>query len=807
MKRLSFIISALVILAGAAACQQEISVQEECFADLTITASIGTKVTYNETDTALEQVWEVGDRFFGFMDGDVYRNVAFEVAKVDEGTATLRYLSNLSPYGKKFHLIYCPAADIDDLHNGVLNFDLSEQAADKVPAIMLSSATEADGTLNFNFRNVCSIIGVKDAELEKAGALKLTDFTITGKNLLGESALNGKGTIALAEDGELAITKKDTVSAITKAVELTTVNNIADTTVYFAVLDCQMDSVFLWANGQDFCDTLLSKTIESPKYYVLASPKLAKIVTTTGTAKAKLDGTNEVDVTWVQLWEDGPKWATINVGVTDTSATGTAAYGGLYRWGGTNNMRSNTSAGDDHYTGNAVLSGTDDTATKIWGSAWRMPTLAELNQLRNYTKDGSSALATALTEWTAVSGGVEITGKGDYASNSIFLPTAGMFDSGNSVVSYSGSWGDYWSSSPYGTNNACRMNFNSPSNKGIGYDGRKFGESVRPVLNENPGAVIGITLDQTSATIFTGYPQTLTATVSPSDATNKTLSWSSSNTAVATVDANGVVSGVAAGTAVITAAATDGSGETAICTVKVYQLPEGAIPGFFSVSDTKKVFFSKGNLYYNGSTGTYHFEDSQTAYPTSWDPNHVGHFYYSKTASIAYAQSYSDNNRATWDMFFTNSDRKTPNNSFTVEGQTGVWRILDNHDSYDWIYLLNSRGSGNKVHRSGVEVAGNHNCLVIAPDGNTVDIKSSYTAEEWTAAESAYGFVCLPAAGWRSGSSFTNQDSLGGYLASSPVGNQAHQMYYVSFGSSVNDCAVGSRSYALSVRLVMDVTE
>lgn len=69
-----------------------------------------------------------------------------------------------------------------------------------------------------------------------------------------------------------------------------------------------------------------------------------------------------------------------------------------------------------------------------------------------------------------------------------------------------------------------------------------------------PVAVSGVTLDKTSGTLNEGETVTLTATVEPADATDKTVTWASSNNAVATVE-NGVVKAVAPGTAVITATA------------------------------------------------------------------------------------------------------------------------------------------------------------------------------------------------------------------------------------------------------------
>ena len=79
-------------------------------------------------------------------------------------------------------------------------------------------------------------------------------------------------------------------------------------------------------------------------------------------------------------------------------------------------------------------------------------------------------------------------------------------------------------------------------------------------------AVDGITLSQTSATLIEGDSITLTATVTPEDATDKTVTWTTSDAEVATVDANGKVIAVAPGNAVITAKAGE---KTATCTVTV----------------------------------------------------------------------------------------------------------------------------------------------------------------------------------------------------------------------------------------------
>ena len=82
--------------------------------------------------------------------------------------------------------------------------------------------------------------------------------------------------------------------------------------------------------------------------------------------------------------------------------------------------------------------------------------------------------------------------------------------------------------------------------------------------------VTAITLNKTATTITAGQTETLSvSSVTPDDATDQTVTWSSDNDAVATVDADGKVTAVALGTANITATANDGSGVTATCAVTV----------------------------------------------------------------------------------------------------------------------------------------------------------------------------------------------------------------------------------------------
>lgn len=80
--------------------------------------------------------------------------------------------------------------------------------------------------------------------------------------------------------------------------------------------------------------------------------------------------------------------------------------------------------------------------------------------------------------------------------------------------------------------------------------------------------VLGVTLDKASMSMTVGSTGTLTATINPVNAANKSLTWTSDNTAVATVDENGKVTAVAEGTAKITVKTVDGE-KTAVCAVTV----------------------------------------------------------------------------------------------------------------------------------------------------------------------------------------------------------------------------------------------
>lgn len=133
----------------------------------------------------------------------------------------------------------------------------------------------------------------------------------------------------------------------------------------------------------------------------------------------------------------------------------------------------------------------------------------------------------------------------------------------NSRITFQPSTGTEWSSNAY-YKFVFNVTVSVSSNKFVEFKKATFYKETSPAEIVN---VTGVTLNKETTSIFVGDTETLTATVAPDNATNKAVTWSSSNENVATV-ANGVVTGVAAGTATITVTTEDGE-KTASCVVTV----------------------------------------------------------------------------------------------------------------------------------------------------------------------------------------------------------------------------------------------
>ena len=133
-------------------------------------------------------------------------------------------------------------------------------------------------------------------------------------------------------------------------------------------------------------------------------------------------------------------------------------------------------------------------------------------------------------------------------------------------------------------------------------------------------AVTGVTLDKSELTLEAGRTVTLTATVAPADATDKSVTWASSNESVATVSANGKVTAVAEGAATITVKTADG-GFTKTCTVTVTPGTTQPLPVTAVTLDKEKLALEVGGEATLVATVTPDNADDKTVTWTSSDSN------------------------------------------------------------------------------------------------------------------------------------------------------------------------------------------
>lgn len=177
---------------------------------------------------------------------------------------------------------------------------------------------------------------------------------------------------------------------------------------------------------------------------------------TIGAAQATING-SEVEVIWVQLWENGPKFAEHNIGASKASEKGSTL------------TFAQATMTDNNYA---------------WGSNWRTPTKDELNEFYKATYGGGSTKVTCT--YTTVDGvkGFRFTGRETgYTSNSIFIPVQDFVSSVDAYIYL-------WSSTVEGSNNAQSLRIYRHSD-GTWYDGwypitsTTWKAHVRPVLKED----------------------------------------------------------------------------------------------------------------------------------------------------------------------------------------------------------------------------------------------------------------------------------------------------------------------------------
>lgn len=238
----------------------------------------------------------------------------------------------------------------------------------------------------------------------------------------------------------------------------------------------------------------------------------------------------------------------------------------------------------------------------------------------------------------------------------------------------------------------------------------------------------GLSLNKTVDTLNVGQADTLTATVTPDNATNKTVKWTSSDPSIATVDENGKVTAVKAGTATITATTQDGSNLSASCTVNV------ANPTTVSLNKT---------------TDSINVGETDTL-SAAVNPSNVGSTWSSSDSSIATVDANgkitgvkagqatitvttADGKTATCLVTVTDSDSadKAALNITMTNGQVKQYNVTMNEVNkfISW-YKLRSAGSGDPFYE--FDITQSSNPSIVRTDYVIFDKISSFEVDDYT---------------------------------------------------------------------------
>ena len=255
-------------------------------------------------------------------------------------------------------------------------------------------------------------------------------------------------------------------------------------------------------------------------------------------------------------------------------------------------------------------------------------------------------------------------------------------------------------------------------------------------------------------------------------------------------------------------------------------IPDGALPGLFSVSATKQVHFSQGNLQYQASTNTWRFAEHQYDYVGTQTADERGN--YGGNVSGSDNRSISSTYSGWIDLFGwgTGSNPTLSSTSYMDYGTfvdwgsnpisnggntVNQWRTLT---IAEWNYLLNTRTDASSKRGTGnINGVGG---LIILPDSWTLPLgcsftsgfttydwaHNSYTLAQWAQMEAA-GAVFLPAAGYRYGTNDNYVGNLGNYWSSTPF-NESSAYYMYFYSNDLNVIFSNSRGYGFSVRPVLD---
>ena len=259
---------------------------------------------------------------------------------------------------------------------------------------------------------------------------------------------------------------------------------------------------------------------------------------------------------------------------------------------------------------------------------------------------------------------------------------------------------------------------NSPYNGWNDFSNKSYGGNfIIKAFTDNETTTVDVekvSLNKSATTLTEGESETLTATITPSNATgDKTVKWSSSNAEVAAVDSNGKVTAKKAGTAVITA--TSSNRKTASCTVTVKQ-KEIAITG----------------ISLNKSTTSITEGESETLTATITPSNATGDKTVKWSSSNAEVAAVDSNGKVTAKkagtavITATSSNRKTASCTVTVKQKDTYTGLRDVNGTLTYF----TNGQADKTYTGFVSYAGN-NYYVINGVVDTSYTNVTYDGKDW----------------------------------------------------------------------------
>lgn len=432
----------------------------EAITTIGASTEISTRAVVSSSDDTKVN-WEAGDQLgvLGTNSSSEARNLAYELT-AGTGSTIGTFQNNSSDITTISAIMYPYQESATwDGTNSKLTCEIpSVQTAvkgsfDKNAAVMYSIGNTTDANLNFAVNFLKVTIGTGDTNIhsitisspstELSGNIDITSSSVaavSGQSLKSVTLTAGKNKTFAAGDYYIAIMPSDIVTPTISIIRY----GDDHTAKEYAKEGTSGNLVF--ASGKNV------KTI---------SVDFSTITTATGREA-------------VQLWADGPYWATFNVGATNYTDSG-----GYYTWGGTYNNNPESEGyvwNDDHHISTGSISSIFDTAAKLWNANWRMPTKDEFDLLLNcvMVRNKPESIMTSVT----------FSGEGDYSETNVVLSTKGRIGNDKTKIENDGN-GYYWSSASYSSSSNTTgfslslPHTNSPSTT---FASKSWGLSVRAVL-------------------------------------------------------------------------------------------------------------------------------------------------------------------------------------------------------------------------------------------------------------------------------------------------------------------------------------